>query len=55
MPKDFPSFSTLKNAVPQIRRKNWAILEKLQDSANFTETFYSTQKNKTFFPNNLTI
>jgi hypothetical protein len=33
-----------KNAVPKIRRENWAILEKLQDSANFRETFYSTQK-----------
>ena len=55
MAEDFPSFSTSKNAVPHIRRENWAILEKLQDFANSQSTFYSTQKNKILVPKNLTI
>ena len=55
MAEDFPSFSTSKNAVPQIRRENSAILEKLQDSANSQSTLYSTQKNKSLLPKNLTI
>jgi hypothetical protein len=41
--------------IPKILRENWAILEKLQDSANSKPTFHSTQKNKSLFPENLTI
>ena len=44
MPKNFPSFSNQKNALPQILRENWAILEKLQNSANSKQTFHSSQK-----------
>ena len=33
-----------KNAVPEIRRQNWAILEKLQDSAKSKPKFFSTKK-----------
>ena len=43
-----------KNAVPEIRVENRAILEKLQDSANFRETFNSTERNKSLLPKNLT-
>jgi hypothetical protein len=44
-----------KNAVPQIRKENWAILEQLQDLANSKPTFHSTQKSKSLFQKNLTI
>ena len=36
--------------ILQIRRENWAILEKLQDSANSQPKFYSPQKKQKINP-----
>ena len=41
---EFPEFLNPKK-IPKICRRNWAILEKLRDSANCNPTFHSTQKN----------
>ena len=51
---EFPGIANPKK-IPQIRRDNLAILEKLRDSANSKPTFHSFQKSKTLFQNNLTI
>ena len=41
----FPELLNPKK-TPKICKENWAILEKLQDSANSKPKFNSTQKNK---------
>ena len=50
----FPEFLNPKK-IPKICRKNWAIFEKLRDSANSKPKFYYFQKSKSLFPKNLTI
>ena len=54
MPKDFPSFSTSKKSL-KFAGENLAILAISEKSANSQSKFYSSQKNKSILPKNLTI